>query len=300
MPSPLGCSFGGRMRLWRKKKRQRKRQKLVPSPRAPSAVDAFGVCDAQQENLRRACGEFVESAQQESFAAKFAESYREFNGQVDSAADGTTAHAAAAERVQFPLLSRANPGRYVRDVEVDTDPDEVPTSTPSARLRADDEPRGARAPRKRKWDGEPDLSRRELSTAPIRRRANNEPAQPKQKVRNLVLEADGSADIGRAAITRNSPSSEEDVSAEVLGCSTDLLAPKARVPLEEARRPSGHRGMHAATAGMPTMERYLPSEQVPFDDSPSNQGPLAQAPSAQERFREEPSAKTPSAKMPLA
>lgn len=173
MPSPLGCSFGGRMRLWRKKKRQRKRQKLVPSPRAPSAVDAFGgtrtescvggnrrdqdwmykcgclrkggawiracesdryasalayhssglllaqvsndesswspkeethssisnftlaqVCDAQQENLRRACGEFVESAQQESFAAKFAESYREFNGQVDSAADGTTAHAA--------------------------------------------------------------------------------------------------------------------------------------------------------------------------------------------------------------
>lgn len=38
MPLPLECSFGGSMRLWRKKKRQQKQWKPVPSPRAPSAV----------------------------------------------------------------------------------------------------------------------------------------------------------------------------------------------------------------------------------------------------------------------
>ncbi|OAE27306.1 hypothetical protein AXG93_2817s1110 [Marchantia polymorpha subsp. ruderalis] len=98
--------------------------------------------------------------------------------------------------------------------------------------------------------------------------------------------------IGRAAVTRNSPSSEEDVSAEVLGRSTDL---PAQVLSEETRRPSGHRGRHAATARMPAMKRCLPSEQVPFDDSPLGQGPSAQAPSTQQRFREEPSAQGHSA-----
>ncbi|OAE35317.1 hypothetical protein AXG93_392s1660 [Marchantia polymorpha subsp. ruderalis] len=87
--------------------------------------------------------------------------------------------------------------------------------------------------------------------------------------------------MGRAKVARNSPSSEEDVSAKILGRSTELPAPKARVPSKEARRPSGHRGRHAATAGMLAMERCLPSEQVPFDDSPSGQGPSAKTPSAQ-------------------
>ncbi|OAE19065.1 hypothetical protein AXG93_2119s1000 [Marchantia polymorpha subsp. ruderalis] len=161
----------------------------------------------------------------------------------------------ATERVQFSLLSRANLGRYVRDVEFDTDSDEGPANTPPARPRADDEPRGARAPWKRKWNGEADLSQREVPTAPVRRRANNEPARPKQKARKLILSADSSADTGRAAVTRDSPSSEDDVSAEVLGRSADLPAPKARVPSEEARRSSGHRGRHAATTKMLAMER---------------------------------------------
>ncbi|OAE21966.1 hypothetical protein AXG93_242s1510 [Marchantia polymorpha subsp. ruderalis] len=96
------------------------------------------------------------------------------------------------------------------------------------------------------------------------------------KTRKLVLPADSSADTVRAAVTRNSPSSEEDVSAEVLGRSTDLPAPKARVPSEEAHRPSSHRGRHATTARMPAMERCLPSEQVPFVDLLSSQGPSVQ------------------------
>ncbi|OAE27861.1 hypothetical protein AXG93_3459s1040 [Marchantia polymorpha subsp. ruderalis] len=62
----------------------------------------------------------------------------------------------ASERVQFPLLSRSNPGRYVKDVEVDTDSDEEPASTPPIRPREEDEPRKERAPRKRKWDPGPD------------------------------------------------------------------------------------------------------------------------------------------------
>ncbi|OAE24041.1 hypothetical protein AXG93_2028s1000 [Marchantia polymorpha subsp. ruderalis] len=96
------------------------------------------------------------------------------------------------------------------DVEVDTDPDEVPASTPPARLRAEEELRGARAPRKRKWDGEAELSQRELLGVPVKRRANNEPARPKQKARKLILLADSSVDTGRAAVVRNSPASEEN------------------------------------------------------------------------------------------
>ncbi|OAE35455.1 hypothetical protein AXG93_2587s1710 [Marchantia polymorpha subsp. ruderalis] len=192
---------------------------------------------------------------------------------------------------------------YVKDVEVDTDPDEAPASTPPARPRADDKPRGARAVRKRKWDEEADRSQREVPTALVRRRVNNKPAsRPHQKTRKLVLPADSSADTVRAAVTRDSPSSEENVSAKVLGRSADLPARKARVPSEEARKPLGHRRRHAATANMPTMERCLPSEQVLFDDSPSAQASLAQTPLEQvvadegrEGKTRVPSAQTPSA-----
>ncbi|OAE34641.1 hypothetical protein AXG93_3267s1090 [Marchantia polymorpha subsp. ruderalis] len=65
---------------------------------------------------------------------------------------------AATERVQFPLLSRSNPSRYLKDVEVDTDEDETPACTPPAQPRAEEEPRAARVPRKRKWDGEAEQS----------------------------------------------------------------------------------------------------------------------------------------------
>ncbi|OAE35183.1 hypothetical protein AXG93_2947s1000 [Marchantia polymorpha subsp. ruderalis] len=46
------------------------------------------------------------------------------------------------------------PGRYVKDVEVDTNKDETPACTPPAQPRAEEEPRAARVPRKQKWDGE--------------------------------------------------------------------------------------------------------------------------------------------------
>ncbi|OAE19348.1 hypothetical protein AXG93_3548s1010 [Marchantia polymorpha subsp. ruderalis] len=74
----------------------------------------------------------------------------------------------------------------------------------------------------------------------------------------------------------------------------DILA---RVPSEEARRPSGHKGRHAATAGMPARKRWLPSEQVPFDDSPS--GLRLKRTKRKKRSKEEPSAKTSLAQKPL-
>ncbi|OAE18900.1 hypothetical protein AXG93_1976s1040 [Marchantia polymorpha subsp. ruderalis] len=190
----------------------------------------------------------------------------------------------ASERVQFPVLSRSNPGRYVKDVEIDTDTDEAPACTPPARLRADDEPRTARVPRKRKWDGEADQSQWKVPAAPVRSRANHEPSsQPKQKARKLILPA-SSADTGRGTVTKNSPSSGEDVSAGVLGRSADLPASKARTPSEEARRPLGQGRRHAAPANVPSAETQL--EQSAADEGrkeetrvPSAQTPLAQAPS---------------------
>ncbi|OAE21336.1 hypothetical protein AXG93_2712s1050 [Marchantia polymorpha subsp. ruderalis] len=92
------------------------------------------------------------------------------------------------------------------------------------------------------------------------------------------MPADSSADTGRAAVARNSPTSEEDVSAEVLGSSIDLPAPKAQVPSEEARRPSSHRGRHAATARMPAMEREEPSAQATSAQEPSTEAPLVLKP----------------------
>ncbi|OAE23389.1 hypothetical protein AXG93_1660s1480 [Marchantia polymorpha subsp. ruderalis] len=201
----------------------------------------------------------------------------------------------ASERVQFPLLSRSNPGRYVKDVEIDTDTDKTPACTPPARPRAEEKPRAVRVPRKRKWDGEADQSQREVPAAPARSRATHEPSsRPKQKARKLVLPA-SSADTGRAAERRNSPSSGEDASARVLGRTADLPAPKARTPSEEAQRPSGQGRQHAASANVPSTDRCLASEQVPFDDST-----LGQEPSAQEQSMKEPSAQKTSAEAPLA
>ncbi|OAE34220.1 hypothetical protein AXG93_3131s1000 [Marchantia polymorpha subsp. ruderalis] len=133
-----------------------------------------------------------------------------------------------------------------------------------------------------------------IARCPSQASSNNEQARPKQKARKLILPADSSADTRRAAVVRDSPSSGEDVSAEILG-RTGLPAPKARVPSAEAHRPFSHRRRRAATARTPTQEICLPLEQVPFDDSPSEQGLSAQAPSAQEQFRMVPLAETTSA-----
>ncbi|OAE28817.1 hypothetical protein AXG93_3096s1310 [Marchantia polymorpha subsp. ruderalis] len=125
---------------------------------------------------------------------------------ASAAAAAALLPAKMSKAVDDPVFDNFAP--YVKDVEVDTDTDEVPASTPPTRPRADDEPRGARAPRKRKWDGEADQSQREVPIAPVRRWANHEPAsQSKQKACKLVLPA-SSVDTGRAADTRNSPSSE--------------------------------------------------------------------------------------------
>ncbi|OAE26937.1 hypothetical protein AXG93_4413s1210 [Marchantia polymorpha subsp. ruderalis] len=200
----------------------------------------------------------------------------------------------ASERVQFPLLSRSNPGRYVKDVEVDTDTDETPACTPPARPRAEEEPRAVRVPRKRKWDEEADQSQRGAPTAPARSQATHEPSSRlKQKARKLVLPA-SSADTGRAVERRNSPSSGEDASARVPGRTAELSAPKARTPSEEARRPLGQGKHQAAPTNVPATDRCLASKQVPFDDSTSGQEP-----SAQEKYREEPSAQGPSAQSTL-
>ncbi|OAE19530.1 hypothetical protein AXG93_2571s1020 [Marchantia polymorpha subsp. ruderalis] len=74
----------------------------------------------------------------------------------------------------------------------------------------EEEPRKAWAPRKQEWEGDAELSRRELLAVPVRRRANNEQARPEQKACKLILPADSSADTKRAAVARDSPSSEED------------------------------------------------------------------------------------------
>ncbi|OAE23644.1 hypothetical protein AXG93_4720s1090 [Marchantia polymorpha subsp. ruderalis] len=170
------------------------------------------------------------------------------------------------EKIQFPLLSRANPGRLVRDVEVDTDLNEVPASTPPARLRTEEESRGARAPWKRKWEGDIEPSRRELLAVPVKHRANNEQIRPKQKARKLILPADSSADTGRVAVARDSPFFGEDF----------RVVPLALKPLE-----------HIPTGKGRNAETRLPSTEAPLvipdrddvvgppgaeDDTPSEEG----------------------------
>ncbi|OAE20939.1 hypothetical protein AXG93_3256s1860 [Marchantia polymorpha subsp. ruderalis] len=192
-----------------------------------------------------------------------------------------------SERVQFPLLSRSNPGRYVKDVEVDTDEDKTPACTPPAQPRAEEEPRAARVPQKRKWEGEAEQSQQRDATAPNRKRAMQELcSRSKQKARMLVLPA-SSAETGRAAESRNSPSSGEDASARATGRSADLPTPKARTPSEEARRSSGQGRQHAAPTNVPTTDRRFASEQVPFDDSTSGSGAaVAAAKATQPNCRE--------------
>lgn len=144
----------------------------------------------------------------------------------------------ATKRVQFPLLSRSNLGRYVKDVKVDTDEDETPACTPPAQSRAEGESLAARVPRKRRWEGGAEKGQQREAAALKRKRPLTELySQPKQKARRLVLPA-SSAETGRAAEGRNSPSSGEDGSARTAERSADLPAPKARMPSAEAKRPS--------------------------------------------------------------
>ncbi|OAE29192.1 hypothetical protein AXG93_2789s1020 [Marchantia polymorpha subsp. ruderalis] len=161
----------------------------------------------------------------------------------------------------------------VPQIEVDTNTDETPACTPPTQPRAQEKPQAVRVPRKRKWDGK---AEQEVLAAPARSRAIHEPSsRPKQKARKLVMPA-SSADIGRAAERKNSPSSQEDASARVSGRTADLPAPKAQTPLEEARRPSGQGRRHATPTNVTATDRCFASKQVPFDDSTSGQEPLAQ------------------------
>ncbi|OAE22661.1 hypothetical protein AXG93_4232s1000 [Marchantia polymorpha subsp. ruderalis] len=119
----------------------------------------------------------------------------------------------ATERVQFPLLSRSNPGRYVKDVKVDIDEDETPAGTPPAQPRAEGESLAAQVPRKRRWEGEVEKSQQREAAALKRKRPLTKLcSRPKQKARRLVLPA-SNAETGRAGEGRNSPSPREDGSA---------------------------------------------------------------------------------------
>ncbi|OAE22812.1 hypothetical protein AXG93_496s1070 [Marchantia polymorpha subsp. ruderalis] len=71
----------------------------------------------------------------------------------------------AEEKKQFPLLSRMNPRKFVREVEVDTDLDEVPAITPPAELRIEEEHRGAQTLRKRKLGEEEEVPSEEAPSA---------------------------------------------------------------------------------------------------------------------------------------
>ncbi|OAE30751.1 hypothetical protein AXG93_2265s1080 [Marchantia polymorpha subsp. ruderalis] len=173
----------------------------------------------------------------------------------------------ATKRVQFPLLSRSNPRRYVKDIEVDTDEEETLASTPPTQPRAEGESLVARVPRKRRWEGGAKKGQHRDSAALKRKRLMHELcSRPKQKARRLVLPA-SSAETGRAAEGKDSPSSEEDRSARTTERSADLPAPKARTPSAEARRPSGQERQHAAPTNVPAADRSEPAasgEEVRF------------------------------------
>ncbi|OAE19002.1 hypothetical protein AXG93_4538s1000 [Marchantia polymorpha subsp. ruderalis] len=232
---------------------------------APSAEElAFGGVPLAEEERTKEMAEvrtstasaFVASTFGTSAFAGVRRNFQELDGQVNSPADGSVESAAnqnahiskrvVGSEAQFPLMG----------MELG-----VPGDGPA--VAAGEEPTSAR-----------------VLTASggvaVKSRANHEPpSRPKQKACKLVLPA-SSADTGLAAETRNSSSSEEDVSAGVLGRSADLPAPKARTPSEEARRPLGQGRRHAAPANMPATDECLASEQVPFNDSTLGQEPLAQ------------------------
>ncbi|OAE33259.1 hypothetical protein AXG93_1200s1210 [Marchantia polymorpha subsp. ruderalis] len=209
------------------------------------------------------------------------------------------------EEISFAALFKSsksskngNPGRYVKDVEVDTDEEETPASTPPAQPRAEGESLAARVPRKRRWEGGAEKGQHRDSAALKRKRPLHELcSRPKQKARRLVLPA-SSAETGRVAELKNSPFLEEDMSARTVERSADLPAPKARTPSAEARRPSGQERQRAALTSVPAADRC--SERAQLADSPSGQEPSAQTPSAQRRKGKEPAENAPSAQGPSA
>lgn len=147
----------------------------------------------------------------------------------------------ASERVRFLLLSRSNPGKYVREAEVDTDSDEAPSSPPPARPRTEEEHRSQSAPRKRKWDERPEERQQEVPAAPGRSRPTHELwSRPKQNARKLVLPT-SSAETGRTTSRRDVLPTQEEIVAQILGKSVESSAQKAQTPSEETNRPTADR-----------------------------------------------------------
>lgn len=87
----------------------------------------------------------------------------------------------AAEKLQFPLLSRAASGRYVKDVEVDTYPNKVLVATPRVRIVGRESRRSEQPQRKRKRDEVVSSDRRGSSGIPVKRRTANVRSRPKAK-----------------------------------------------------------------------------------------------------------------------
>ncbi|OAE23717.1 hypothetical protein AXG93_2253s1290 [Marchantia polymorpha subsp. ruderalis] len=200
----------------------------------------------------------------------------------------------ATERVQFPLLSCSNPGRYVKDIEVDTDEDETPACTPPAQLRAEGESLAARVPRKLRWErGAEKSQQRDDAALKWKRPLAELCSRPKQKSRRLVLPA-SSAETGRATEGRNSPSSGEDGSARTAESSADLPTQKARKPLAEAKWPSGQE------PSAQQKSRIEPLGQEPSAEAPSAQTPFERTVDEEKEEARAPSAQPPSAQAPSA
>ncbi|OAE28891.1 hypothetical protein AXG93_2255s1230 [Marchantia polymorpha subsp. ruderalis] len=151
--------------------------------------------------------------------------------------------------------SSGNPGRYVKNVDVDTDKEETHASTPLAQPRAEGESLAARVPRKRRWEGGAEKGQHRDSATLKRKRPLHELcSRPKHKARKLVLPA-SSAETRRVVEGKDSPSFEEDRSVRTAERSADLPSPKARTPSAEARLSSGQERRHAAPTNVPVADR---------------------------------------------
>ncbi|OAE25582.1 hypothetical protein AXG93_2982s1020 [Marchantia polymorpha subsp. ruderalis] len=165
----------------------------------------------------------------------------------------------AEEKKQFLLLSRMNPGKFVREVEVDTDLNEVPAITPPGRLRIEEEHRDAQAPRKRKFgeeeEGSPSLEEEEGSIGVLGRSTD----LPAPKAHVLLEEAcRPSGQRDRLAAMARMPTPEVCVASKQVPFDD---APSAQAPL--AQGPSGQ-----VLFKMPSEEAPLalrPSAHIPKD-----------------------------------
>ncbi|OAE24250.1 hypothetical protein AXG93_1528s1000 [Marchantia polymorpha subsp. ruderalis] len=103
----------------------------------------------------------------------------------------------ATERVQYPLLSLSNLGRYVRDNEVNSDAEETPASTSPAQQGARRDTFTAQVPRKRRWKGEPEKGPHRDSMALKRKRPLETPSAEAPPTNAPSAEAPPAQDLSK-------------------------------------------------------------------------------------------------------